>query len=45
MRIGHNGSLQTDAWQTRTLSRMFSENDSGKLTPQSFNTSMRLVTV
>jgi hypothetical protein len=45
MRIGDYGSFQTDAEQTCALSRMFSETDSGKLTPQSFNTSMRPVTV
>jgi hypothetical protein len=45
VRIGDHGSLQTDARQTCTLSRMLSEKDSGKLTPQSFNTSMLPVTV
>jgi hypothetical protein len=43
--LGDNGSLQTDAEQTCALSRMFSETDSGKLIPQSFNTSMRPVAV
>jgi hypothetical protein len=32
-----NGSFQTDAWQTCTLSRMFPEKDSGKLTPTGTN--------
>jgi hypothetical protein len=43
--LGDNGSLQNDAGQTCALSRMFPENDSGKLTPLSFNTSMRPVAV
>jgi hypothetical protein len=34
---GDNGSLQTDAWQTRTLSSVLSEKDSGKLTPTDTN--------
>jgi hypothetical protein len=35
--LGDNGSLQTDARQTGTLSRMFPETDSGKLTPTGTN--------
>jgi hypothetical protein len=35
--LGNNGSLQADAWQTCTLSHMFPEKDSGKLTPTGTN--------
>jgi hypothetical protein len=37
MRIGDYRSLHAKARQTRTLPRMFSETDSGKLTPTGTN--------